>query len=63
MLQQMPPNTEVGRAALRGHVEGFVDNDYQFLERNEAWRVALRAGQIHRHPSTIEGCLHSEDLY
>lgn len=46
---------------LPGAEQGFVDNDYLFLDRNEAWKVAEAAGQI-RSP-TVQGCLFSEDLY
>lgn len=66
MLQSMPPNTAEGRAALAGHEQGFVDNDYQFLNRNEAWRIALKAHQVDpRSPdfSGMVGTLHSEDLW
>jgi hypothetical protein len=48
-----PPNVE----------QGFVDNDYKFLDRNEAWNIAMYAGQIHMMAGTMRGCLHSEDLY
>jgi hypothetical protein len=43
--------------------QGFVDNDYKWLNRNEAWQVALEANQIHMTTGTMRGCLHSEDLY
>jgi hypothetical protein len=43
--------------------QGFVDNDYKWLNRNEAWIVALGANQIHMAAGTTKGCLHSEDLY
>jgi hypothetical protein len=43
--------------------QGFVDNDYKWLNRNEAWLVAQEASQIHFAAGTTKGCLHSEDLY
>jgi hypothetical protein len=42
--------------------QGFVDNDYLFLDRNEAWKVAEAAGQIQGTPP-VPGMLFSEDLY
>lgn len=43
--------------------QGFVDNDYKWLDRNQAWNVAQYANQIHMMAGTTRGCLHSEDLY
>lgn len=43
--------------------QGFVDNDYDFLHRNDAWTLALSMNQIHLAAGTTRGCLHSEDLY
>lgn len=51
-----------GTKILLGHEQGFVDNRYQFLGRNEAWEVAEAAGQIRGVPPH-PGCLFSEDLY
>ena len=31
---------------VRKDVQGFIDNKYQFLTRQEAWKVAKAAGQI-----------------
>lgn len=66
MRQSLPPNTAQGRAALKGHEQGFVDNRYQFLSRAEAWHVALDAKQFD--PASpeyrgIRGSLFSEDLW
>lgn len=44
-------------------VEGFIDQHGQFLTREEAWAVALAAGQIYRRVGGDEGCLYSENLY
>lgn len=43
--------------------QGFVDNDYKWVNRNEAWHIAQQANQIHLTTGTIKGCLHSEDLW
>lgn len=43
--------------------QGFIDSDYKFLHRNEAWEVAQLANQIHLHAGTRQGVLFSEDLY
>ncbi len=46
--------------------QGFVDNRWQFLTRQEAWKVAEAAGQIIRRCGGDEahgGTLYSENLY
>lgn len=46
--------------------QGFLDNNYKFLSRTEAWKVAEAAGQIIRSVGgdTKEGgTLYSENLY
>lgn len=47
--------------------QGFIDNKGKFMDRAEAYKVALAAGQInlHRHKSGGAGnqLLYSEDLY
>ena len=46
--------------------QGFVDNKYQFLTRQEAWKVAKAAGQIKYRCGGDEahgGTLYSENLY
>ncbi len=49
---------------VKGHAQGFVDNKYQFLTREEAWRVAQCAGQIRTHAFPVpNGTLYSEDLW
>lgn len=46
--------------------QGFVDNKYHFLTRQEAWKVAEAAGQIKRRcggDTADGGTLYSENLY
>lgn len=43
--------------------EGFVDQQGVFLTREEAWPIALAAGQIIRRVGGDEGRLFSENLY
>lgn len=45
--------------------QGFVDNDYQFLDRRQALRVARAANQINtrRKKTSPPYLLFSEDLY
>lgn len=46
--------------------QGFLDNKYQYLTREEAWRVAEAAGQIIRRvggDTANGGTLYSENLY
>ncbi len=43
--------------------QGFVDNDYRYLDRNEAWRVALEAAQLQLAAGYTHGSLHSEDVW
>lgn len=46
--------------------QGFLDNRYQFLTREEAWKVAEAANQIIRRvggDTTNGGTLYSENLY
>lgn len=66
MLQSMPPNTPEGREELADHQQGFVDNKYKFLTRQQAFYVALAAKQFdpdcHNYRG-IRGSLFSEDLY
>ena len=44
-------------------IQGFIDNRGNFLDRSEAYELALQANQIN--PETVyeKGCLYSEDLY
>ena len=45
-------------------VQGFFDNDGNFLTRKEAYKVARKAGQIKRKAGGYDGVeLYSEDLY
>lgn len=49
---------------LDGYAEqGFVDNRGQFLTREEAWPIALAAGQIIRRCGGDGVKLYSENLY
>ena len=43
--------------------QGFVDQQGVFLTREEAWPIALAAGQIIRRVGGDEGRLYSENLY
>lgn len=43
--------------------QGFVDQHGEFLTREQAWLVALEAGQILHRVGGDEGCLYSENLY
>lgn len=43
--------------------QGFVDQQGVFLAREEAWPIALAAGQIIRRVGGDEGRLYSENLY
>lgn len=42
--------------------QGFIDNERNFLTREEAWIVANEAGQIIRRCGGDEGCLYSENI-
>lgn len=56
--------TDAGIELVRGHVDGFVTNTAEFLSREDAWPIALGAGQII--PAEMgwqTGRLHSEHLY
>lgn len=43
--------------------QGFIDQHGVFLTRQEAWEVAMSAGQIIKRVPGDEGCLYSENLY
>ena len=43
--------------------QGFIDQYGRFMTREEAWIVAMEAGQIIRRCGGDEGCLYSENLY
>lgn len=50
----------------QGCEQGFVDNYGVFLTREQAWPIALEAGQILKKELELgwqRGCLHSEHLY
>jgi hypothetical protein len=49
---------------VSGSVQGFVDNNYEFVGRDEAWIIAERAGQFDPKKATgTQGTLYSEDLW
>ena len=51
---------------LLGHDQGFVDNKFKYLTREEAYRVALAASQFDPNDpiySGSRGTLYSEDLW
>jgi hypothetical protein len=43
--------------------QGFLDNLGQFVSREKAWEVAVKANQIIRPLPGREGILYSENLY
>ena len=48
----------------KGQIEqGFIDQFCQFLTREEAWVIALAAGQIIKRVGSDRDCLYSENLY
>lgn len=65
MRAMLPEDLSEARVVLKGHEEGFVDNKYEFVDREAAWDIADAAGQIR--DIDAEGCvpgvLHSEDLW
>lgn len=64
MRAVLPSSLEEAQACLAKREEGFVTNGYEFVDRNQAWRVAVMAGQIDfKVWSGIWGCLFSEDLW
>ena len=63
MRMNLPDDFIMAKEAIAGHEQGFVDNKYQFLSREEAWEVASNASQIIVSEATIFGTLFSEDLY
>ena len=49
---------------IKGAMQGFVCNDYEFVARDEAWLIALRAGQFDPKDVTgQQGTLYSENLW
>lgn len=66
MRMSLPATVEEAGPILVGHEEGFVTNRYEFVDRNEAWKIAVKAGQINFklwEGHGIWGCLFSEDLW
>lgn len=53
----------INRLPFSGYEQGFFDNQGVFLTRQDAWAVALSAGQIINPNSPTAGTLYSEDLY
>lgn len=43
--------------------QGFIDNHGLFMTREEAWAVAVAAGQVRYGPHLLGGRLDSSDLY
>ncbi len=62
-LKAFPEDHEV-RMMNRGEIiQGFIDNRGNFLDRGEAYDLALSANQINPENVYMKGCLYSEDLY
>lgn len=63
--QQLPLGELPHKVTLWQECEqGFVDNHGDFLTREQAWPIALDAGQIlQKELNWQRGCLHSEHLY
>lgn len=53
----------IGIETLQGAEQGFIDQHGAFYNRDEAWVVAHRNGQIVRDESRCIGTLYSENLY
>lgn len=51
------------RTHLNDHEQGFVDNKYCFLSRQEAYKVALAANQVSDDKACCRGTLYSEDVW
>lgn len=43
--------------------QGFVTNTNRFVNRQEAWHIALKAGQLDESTKNLPKSLFSEDLY
>jgi hypothetical protein len=56
-------NASEGIASWRGAAQGFIDQFGDFLDREEAWIVAVDQNQIHRRCGGDDGTLFSENLY
>lgn len=48
---------------FKGGIQGFVDEDGNFLTREEAVKVAIDLGQVKEENLHVSGKLFSEDLY
>lgn len=55
-------NASEGIASWRGSPQGFIDQFGDFLDRKEAWIVAVDQNQLHRKVD-VPGTLFSENLY
>ncbi len=51
------------REGWRSSEQGFIDQHGQFMTREEAWTVAVAAGQVRYGPHLSGGKLDSSDLY
>lgn len=56
------PYSEELANSIKGHIDGFMDNEGNFLTREEAWPIA-EAQQALIDPDWQRGRLHSEHLY
>lgn len=66
MRQSLPEVTSEAHELLAGHDQGFVDNRYQYLTREQAYKVALMAFQFDPDSaeySGLRGTLFSEDVW
>lgn len=63
MRSWLPSEITEARPFIASAEQGFVDNRYQFMDRNEAWDVAVAANQLLPNYAGIEGHLFSEDLW
>lgn len=64
MRANLPTLLEAAQECLSGREEGFVTNAYEFVDRNQAFRIAVMANQIDwKVYKGIWGCLFSEDLW
>lgn len=43
--------------------QGFLLDDGRFVNRHQAWAVAMRAGQVKEEDLTVQGTIFSEDLW
>ncbi len=63
VISQVLPLTGKRQFELGEHVQGFLTNKNRFVDREEAWGIAEKQGQIFRKNVGGEGKLYSEHLY